>query len=123
MRCVQDRTTDHLANERTFLAYLRTALSFIAFGFVIARFSLFAREMSIVAHITVPNRHASTLFGTMMALAGIAVGLYGATRYIAARKALMSLRVEPMPDWAAIVGGLTVSVIGILVAVDLFAIR
>ena len=38
------RATDTLANERTYLAYVRTALAFIAFGFVIARFSLFARE-------------------------------------------------------------------------------
>jgi len=30
------RATDALANERTYLAYVRTALAFIAFGFVIA---------------------------------------------------------------------------------------
>ncbi|MGH7708095.1 MAG: YidH family protein [Vulcanimicrobiaceae bacterium] len=61
------RISDMLANERTFLAYLRTALSFIAFGFVIARFSLFSREISVVAHITLPNAHAATGFGTAMA--------------------------------------------------------
>ena len=40
------RANDTLANERTYLAYVRTALAFIAFGFVIARFSLFAREFA-----------------------------------------------------------------------------
>ncbi|MBV9232636.1 MAG: DUF202 domain-containing protein, partial [Candidatus Eremiobacteraeota bacterium] len=42
--------TDTLANERTYLAYIRTALAFIAFGFVIARFSLFAREFASLMH-------------------------------------------------------------------------
>ncbi len=37
---------DHLANERTFLAWVRTGLSTITFGFVIAKFGLFLREMS-----------------------------------------------------------------------------
>ncbi len=32
---------DHLANERTFLAWLRTALAVLAFGFVLERFSLY----------------------------------------------------------------------------------
>ena len=40
------RANDVLANERTYLAYIRTALAFIAFGFVVARFSLFAREFA-----------------------------------------------------------------------------
>jgi putative membrane protein len=33
---------DHAANERTFLAWLRTSIAVIAFGFVIEKFNLFA---------------------------------------------------------------------------------
>ena len=33
--------SDHAANERTFLAWLRTSIAVIAFGFVIERFGLF----------------------------------------------------------------------------------
>jgi len=33
--------TDHSANERTFLAWLRTGVAVIAFGFVIEKFNLF----------------------------------------------------------------------------------
>ena len=32
------KVTDHLANERTFLAWIRTGLATIAFGFVVERF-------------------------------------------------------------------------------------
>jgi putative membrane protein len=34
--------SDHAANERTFLAWLRTSIAVIAFGFVIEKFNLFA---------------------------------------------------------------------------------
>lgn len=37
---------DHAANERTFLAWVRTGIAVIAFGFVIERFDLFLRLMA-----------------------------------------------------------------------------
>ncbi|WP_239651307.1 YidH family protein [Neosynechococcus sphagnicola] len=40
-----DRIREHQANERTFLAWLRTSLALIGFGFVIARFSIFLRQL------------------------------------------------------------------------------
>jgi uncharacterized membrane protein YidH (DUF202 family) len=38
------KASDHLANERTFLAWLRTSISIIVFGFVVARFGITLRE-------------------------------------------------------------------------------
>ena len=35
------RYSDHAANERTFLAWVRTGIATIAFGFVIEKFNLF----------------------------------------------------------------------------------
>jgi putative membrane protein len=35
------RYSDHAANERTFLAWVRTAVAIMAFGFVIEKFDLF----------------------------------------------------------------------------------
>jgi putative membrane protein len=37
------RYSDHAANERTFLAWVRTAIAIMAFGFVVAKFDLFLR--------------------------------------------------------------------------------
>ncbi len=38
--------TDHAANERTFLAWVRTGVAVIAFGFLVARFDLFILTMA-----------------------------------------------------------------------------
>jgi putative membrane protein len=40
------RYLDHSANERTFLAWVRTAIAMMAFGFVIERFDLFLRYVA-----------------------------------------------------------------------------
>src|SRR5487761_1012551 len=39
-----DKAGDHLANERTFLAWIRTSISIIVFGFVVAKFGITLRQ-------------------------------------------------------------------------------
>ena len=39
---------EHLANETTFLAWIRTSLGLMVFGFVVVKFSLFLKQLSIV---------------------------------------------------------------------------
>jgi putative membrane protein len=43
------RYSDHAANERTFLAWVRTAIAVMAFGFLIERFDLLLRHMAPLA--------------------------------------------------------------------------
>jgi putative membrane protein len=38
--------SDHAANERTFLAWVRTGIATIAFGFVVEKFNLFVRTIA-----------------------------------------------------------------------------
>ncbi len=40
--------TSHLSNERTFLAWIRTILGLMAFGFVIERFSVFVQQIGSI---------------------------------------------------------------------------
>jgi uncharacterized membrane protein YidH (DUF202 family) len=42
---VRDRRV-HMANERTFLAWIRTSIGIMAFGFVVEKFSLFIKQVS-----------------------------------------------------------------------------
>ncbi len=117
------RPTDTLANERTFLAYARTALAFIAFGFVIARFSLFTREFEVVAHVHQNTPAGSSFFGTAMAIGGIACAIYGAYRYVATARALRAGTNAPMSDGAAITIASSIGVIGLVVMWILFVFR
>jgi putative membrane protein len=51
-----ERYTDHAANERTFLAWVRTAIAIMAFGFLVAKFDLFLRLQGAAAAVrTVPG--------------------------------------------------------------------
>ena len=36
---------DHMANERTFLAWVRTSIGIMAFGFVVEKFALFIKRL------------------------------------------------------------------------------
>lgn len=42
-----DRQREHQANERTFLAWLRTSIALIGFGFALTRFGIFLRQLEI----------------------------------------------------------------------------
>lgn len=45
-----DRSQQHLANQRTFLAWLRTCIVLIGLGFVIAKFNIFLKEVGFFAN-------------------------------------------------------------------------
>lgn len=38
----------HMANERTFLAWVRTSIAIMAFGFVVERFAIFMNQLSAI---------------------------------------------------------------------------
>lgn len=117
------RANDVLANERTYLAYLRTALAFIAFGFVIARFSLFAREFAELVHSRDAAPGLSTEFGTAMAIFGIFMSIFGAWRYASTDRALQEDRVASLSSVTSYVISALVAVVGAIVAFALLLYR
>jgi putative membrane protein len=73
---------DYLAEERTLLAWIRTSLALMGFGFVVARFGLFLQEMHIAQGSTLPTTHfASRWFGTALIVTGILVNLFSIRRH------------------------------------------
>jgi uncharacterized protein (DUF302 family)/uncharacterized membrane protein YidH (DUF202 family) len=70
---------DYLAAERTLLAWIRTGLALMGFGFVVARFALFLQQVQVVT--PAPSAQSSGLslwFGTALIGAGVAVLLFAA---------------------------------------------
>lgn len=80
-----------LAVERTMLAWIRTGIAMIGFGFVVARFGLFLRSMTPAS----PQSHGVSLyFGAALTLAGGLATGYGALLY---RRRLAAMeRGEPL---------------------------
>lgn len=75
--------TEYLANERTFLAWIRTSIAVISLGFVVAKFSVWLRELS--AHLD-PQMQAhragvSLPLGMAMMTLGALLALLAAWRY------------------------------------------
>jgi uncharacterized membrane protein YidH (DUF202 family) len=69
--------TDHLANERTFLAWIRTGLATIPFGFVVERFALVVCELDPKTRsLFVLSFHASTLIGVALTALGVLILLF-----------------------------------------------
>jgi putative membrane protein len=82
---VQDRTRDHLANERTFLAWVRTSLGLITLGFVLARMGLFLRQLALetpgISHhaaSATANANANAHSGHEYMVVGVVFLIFGA---------------------------------------------
>src|SRR5712692_6027133 len=69
------RVTDHLANQRTFLAWIRTGLATITFGFVVERFGLLLRELGLKNTTSASDRaiHYPANIGLSLVLRGAIV--------------------------------------------------
>jgi putative membrane protein len=80
---------DHAANERTFLAWVRTGIAVIAFGFVIEKFNLFLSTIASGTVDGVPHRAhelASRPLGRWEGLAfmfgGVAIVVLATVRFV-----------------------------------------
>lgn len=71
-----------LALERTFLAWIRTGLALMAFGFVIARFGLFSSDPEIGGVTAAgPPQGGSVLAGAALVALGAFAAAYSAARF------------------------------------------
>lgn len=73
----------HMANERTFLAWIRTSIGIMAFGFVVERFAIFVRQVSyfLGKEIAAPPRGYSSVFGIFLVGLGALMGVLSFIRY------------------------------------------
>ncbi len=72
----------HMANERTFLAWVRTAIGFMAFGFAVQRFAFFGSQH------TSPTSRLSQPAGLILVVFGVVMTVLAFVRFRAVEKAL-----------------------------------
>ena len=105
---VEATVRDHLANERTFLSYVRTSLALVGFGFVIARLD--------------PHVRLSLTAGIVMVTGGVAMALFGAYRYVAERRALIDHRWHTLRPGGAITIAVVTGALGVVAMLALLRI-
>jgi putative membrane protein len=110
-----------LANERTFLAWVRTSIAVISLGFVIARFSLWIRELSLQVNPQLPPHRVglSVPLGEWMIGIGAVLTLFAAWRYRVVNRAIRRGEIEA--DERMVIA-VTLIVIGAAVAVITYMI-
>ncbi|MHB1042519.1 MAG: YidH family protein [Eubacteriales bacterium] len=80
----KDRLQLHLANERTFLAWMRTSISMIAIGFLVMKFNL--TELSTRALENPSPWSKSDIYGALFIFFGLATNLVATARFLHFRK-------------------------------------
>jgi len=73
----------HMANERTFLAWIRTSISIMAFGFVVEKFSLFVKQVGYYFGkvASPPPQGSSSVIGILLVGLGVLMGVLAFIRY------------------------------------------
>lgn len=90
--------SDHLANERTFLAWIRTSVAIMGFGFVVVKFSLFIKQISLVVTdkpLVLPGKGYSSQIGTLLVGLGVFITLFSYMRYRMTEKQLTNRAYKP----------------------------
>ena len=84
----RNNASDHLANERTFLAWIRTSIGIMAFGFVVVKFSLFVKQISMILgkENIIHSKGYSGILGIVLVAVGTVTAVLSYVRYINSEK-------------------------------------
>ena len=115
------RATDYLANERTFLAWIRTGVALIALGFVVARFGLLLRELAtgrgVLPSTSIAGGHVSSYIGTAIVLLA---ALLLALSYVHYRATVRALDPGEFHEHRLLTAALAATVILIAIALAIY---
>ncbi len=122
----------HFANERTVLAWIRTSIGIMAFGFVVEKFGLFVKQVSyflgksghLPAGEAVPQLPPSpgypSILGILLVGLGAVMALLAYIRYKKVEKQIDEDRYQPSAILDAL---LTLSVLGVAIFLIIYLVH
>ncbi len=117
--------SDYLAAERTFLAWIRTGLALMGFGFVVARFGLFLQALLLSAENSqIRPAGPSFWIGTALIVLGVVVNLVSARNHLRLVQGLNRGEANFKPSsMVAVTLAVTLALFGLVMAVYLVSVR
>jgi putative membrane protein len=117
--------SDHLAAERTLLAWIRTGLALMGFGFVVARFGLFLQQVQIAQRASSAQPYGPSLwFGTALIGAGVVLNLFSGWHHFRLIRTMgQGHATRPHTTTLAVLTSMFLALVGIGMAIYLISVR
>lgn len=111
------KPNDHLANERTYLAWIRTGIGIMAFGFVVVKFSLFVKQIGLAlgTKVTVPSHGYSAIIGIVLVAFGLLAILFSYLQYRKTDQQLRSGTYQPSTVLTSVLTGVIMLISVVLI--------
>ena len=117
--------SDYLAAERTLLAWIRTGLALMGFGFVLARFALFLQQLHLIQG-GLPQEHSgfSLWSGTALIIVGVIVNVFAGWHHLRLMRALdRGDKAYSRPSLQAVAIACLLGLVGLAMAIYLVSVR
>ncbi|HJU35279.1 MAG TPA: DUF202 domain-containing protein [Nitrososphaera sp.] len=121
-----ERLQQYMANQRTFLSWVRTSIALIGLGFAIERFSIFLQQFRLIADPNLTDNAASAtahdysaMVGIGMIVLGTGLIFYALKNYLDSNKTIASGKYMPRN---AIVYTASAAIVGLGIIMIIFLV-